>query len=500
MADRERTVSEDDLARLKRAREDADGRYNAALTELDAAIVGPPDLPHPPPLPDETQVTPLNTRWEIMAARPATPGGWRGRLARVVWSLVEPVFATQQAFNSALVDHVNRNIGPQREIPKAIGATIALQQQQIGRLIHFQSRLIAYLQQVTPYVDTKDYEFAALARRIAEDAQEELDLLDRTTRGLAGSVSAVSDALLQRSEAFLARDERYSGQMESLRAGVAIAQQQVAALKREVSRGVGATRPADAVAASSAPATDAAGRASGAHEYATSMEYVGFEDLFRGAREDITERQQVYVPLFENAADVLDVGCGRGEFLDLLAGRGIRARGLDSNHEMAELCRARGLDVVETDALTYLGEQPDASLGGMIALQVVEHLEPKYLVQVLDQAQRVLKPGAPLVLETINVACWTAFFESYIRDITHVRPLHPDTLKYLVTASGFADASVQFSAPVEPAARLQPVPQGARTTADPAVQFIADAFDSNVERLNRVMFTHLDYAVIARRP
>jgi O-antigen chain-terminating methyltransferase len=211
-------------------------------------------------------------------------------------------------------------------------------------------------------------------------------------------------------------------------------------------------------------------------------------------------RQEIYLPLFEGAADVLDIGCGRGEFLDLLASKGVRARGLDLNHEMVEVCRARGLDVTEGDALGYLRTLPDESLGGLIAAQVVEHLEPAYLLQVLDEAQRVLNPGSTMVLETINVACWLAFFESYVRDITHVRPLHPDTLKYLVTASGFADVNVQFGSAIDPANRLQPVSRAARTAGDDALRSLADAFDGNVERLNRLMFTHLDYAVIARRP
>jgi len=222
--------------------------------------------------------------------------------------------------------------------------------------------------------------------------------------------------------------------------------------------------------------------------------------LYRGSQDDIRARQEIYLPLFEGASDVLDVGCGRGEFLDLLATKGIRARGLDLNQAMVEVCLARGLDVTENDALSYLRDEPDESLGGLIALQVVEHLEPDYLLRLLEEAQRTLRPGATMVLETINVACWLAFFESYIRDITHQRPLHPDTLKYLVTASGFVDVAVQFGAPIDPANRLQPVSRAARTAGDDALRALADTFDGNVERLNRMMFTHLDYAVIAKRP
>ncbi len=111
---------------------------------------------------------------------------------------------------------------------------------------------------------------------------------------------------------------------------------------------------------------------------------------------------------------------------------------------MAELCRARGLDVTEADAVGYLTTLPDASLGGIFAAQVVEHLQPGYLLQFLELAFHKVRPGGRVVLETLNPACWVAFFDSYIRDITHVWPLHPETLKYLVLASGFTRADLEY--------------------------------------------------------
>ncbi len=117
---------------------------------------------------------------------------------------------------------------------------------------------------------------------------------------------------------------------------------------------------------------------------------------------------------------------------------------------MAELCRARGLDVTEADAVGYLSALPDESLGGLFAAQVVEHLQPGYLLQFLELAFHKLRPGGRIVLETLNPACWVAFFDSYIRDITHVWPLHPETLKYLVLASGFTRADLEYRSPVPP--------------------------------------------------
>jgi SAM-dependent methyltransferase len=216
----------------------------------------------------------------------------------------------------------------------------------------------------------------------------------------------------------------------------------------------------------------------------------------------VSARLSTYVPVFEGCADVLDVGCGRGEFLDLLRQAGISARGLDLNFEMVELCRARGLDVTHGDALGYLRGLPDESLGGLFAAQVVEHLPPDYLLAFLNEAHRVLRPDGRLVLETVNVACWYAFFQSYIRDITHAKPLHPETLQYLVTASGFSGVEVQFRIPVPQAERLQRSPavvQKVEGDDRDALLELAATIDKNVDTLNNLLFTYLDYAVVGRK-
>jgi O-antigen chain-terminating methyltransferase len=119
----------------------------------------------------------------------------------------------------------------------------------------------------------------------------------------------------------------------------------------------------------------------------------------------------------------------------------------------------------------------------------VEHLEPRYLTQLLDVAFDKLRPGAPIVLETINPACWFAFFESYIRDLTHVRPVHPDTLKYLMIATGFQHVDIKYRAPYPDAEKLQPV------TA-PALGDLVETLNANVEKINRLLFTYLDYAAV----
>jgi hypothetical protein len=142
----------------------------------------------------------------------------------------------------------------------------------------------------------------------------------------------------------------------------------------------------------------------------------------------------------------------------------------------------------------YLSTIDDDSLGGIFSAQVVEHLEPAYLLRFLELSFYKLRPGGRLVLETLNPACWVAFFDSYIRDITHVWPLHPDTLKYLVVASGFSSAGVEYRSPVPQRDKLQAF--AAPTTAAQPLADLAEAFNANVEKLNARMFTYLDYAVI----
>ena len=473
------TISSDDVARLTRERDTADREYNRTLTDLDASIQAPPELPHPAPPFDDHQVSAINERWRLIASEgPDLGAGWRGRLNRLVWRLVGPLLERQQTFNAAVVEHVNRNVAPAREGQKATASLIALVGGQLEALETFESRLIQYLQQITPYVDTKDR------------------FMDGRTRAVAGVLDGVADELRKRWESNIVREQRFVQHVDELRTTVGHVQHGLLAVRRELER--------VASGGSDAPARDGAGAASRERVDAAvdAYTYVGFENLFRGAQEEIRGRLVDYVPLFEGASDVLDVGCGRGEFLDLLQQQGIGARGVDINREMVEECRSRGLEAVVADALTHLDGLEDESLGGLFAAQVVEHLQPDYLVRFLNLADRKLRPNAKIVLETINPGCWFAFFDGYIRDITHVRPLHPDTLKYLLAAAGFQRTSVRYSAPYPEHAKLQHVAAQGSGNGMAAAEGLSTAIDilnENADKLNSLMFTNMDYAAIGER-
>ena len=404
-----------------------------------------PPRPAPIPPPDRHQIERLNDLYDLAAVAPQD--GWRGRLKDRLREFLIRLLYRQQEFNTALVDHINRN------------ALVGIEAH------HASARAIAWIEETV-----HDTVGSALDR-----FDSQIDEMRRHQQALGAWERRSTDAVTA-----------LASSHEELRASLGVLQQAAQTLKREVAR-----LAASGVA--SAPA-GAATTPSGQLESLDSHRYVGFEDRFRGSTDDIRKRVSEYLPFFQGARDVLDIGCGRGEFLALLREQGIRARGIDINGSMVDVCRQQGLDATEADALCYLRAQPDGSLGGLFAAQVVEHLEPGYLTGLLDAAFDKLRPGAPMVLETINPACWFAFFESYIRDITHVRPIHPDTLTYLLIASGFQHVDIRYSAPYPEHEKLQPI--APQTSLGDTV----DTLNANVERLNRLLFTWLDYAAIGRRP
>jgi SAM-dependent methyltransferase len=429
--------------------ESAHREYNAALTRLDQAIQAMPRWHDLAASADTSQLARLNGQWNILpGGAPELGTGVRGRLAGFVWRLLGPALQQQLGFNAALVEHLNRDAEARDRADRSLAEMVAAMRDGFDGLVRFESFLVQFLQKITPLIDTRE--------RAVLEAISEL----RTVTGIAQRAAAST-------------------------------QRQVERFANELSRGVSD--------ASAAPVSGVAGEAftAEARNASSAYKYVGFEDRFRGTEEEIRARLGFYVPHFAGATDVLDIGCGRGEFLDLMRGHGVAARGLDLNAAMVEVCRERGLDASQGDALDYLASLPDGSLGGLIAVQVVEHLQPDYLVRLLETSFHKLRPGSTIALETINPTCWVAFFESYIRDLTHVRPVHPETLQYLLLASGFNRVDIAYRSPVGDKLQAVAAPRGG--AGEPLDELIA-AFNRNVERLNARMFTYLDFAAIGRRP
>lgn len=183
--------------------------------------------------------------------------------------------------------------------------------------------------------------------------------------------------------------------------------------------------------------------------------YVSFEDVFRGTRQDIKERLKVYMPYLEEFnrdkenTTILDIGCGRGEWLELLGENGYHAKGIDSNRIMVELCNNMNLNVELSDAIEYLRKQKSNSLDMVTGFHIVEHLPLKQLISLFDECLRVLRPNGLVIFETPNPENIVVGSCNFYIDPTHIKPIHPETLKFLLDARGFSQLETVKLHPLE---------------------------------------------------
>ena len=207
--------------------------------------------------------------------------------------------------------------------------------------------------------------------------------------------------------------------------------------------------------------------------------YVALEDRFRGTREEIIERFREYLPYVQEHAPVIDLGCGRGEWLELLHFNGIEARGVDSNSLQVKQCRARGFDATEQDLFVYLQGLPDQSAGAITGFHIIEHLPFKALMDLLNEVMRVLRPGVIVIFETPNpenIVVGSAYF--YL-DPTHHHPLPTELMEFLFKNRGFAGVKVL---------PLHPWESG-RVAGEGEL----------AERFNGYFYGPMDYAIMGRK-
>ena len=210
----------------------------------------------------------------------------------------------------------------------------------------------------------------------------------------------------------------------------------------------------------------------------------------------MAERQAAYLDLFRGSpSKVVDLGCGRGEFLDLLRGAGIAAYGVDMSEAMVSACRQRALDARQEDILEHLAGLPEGSLGGIFCAQVVEHLEPAGVIRFFELALMALGEGGALVVETLNPRSLATFTNALYVDLGHLRPLHPLTLTFLAESVGFRDVGVRYSSPIPDEGRLKELP----AVPEQSLQQLVSVMNENLRRIDETLFGPQDFAVIARR-
>lgn len=227
------------------------------------------------------------------------------------------------------------------------------------------------------------------------------------------------------------------------------------------------------------------------------VSYLEFENRFRGDREDIQERIRVYLPRLRDAAPVLDLGCGRGEALELLEAEGIECRGADSSSAMVRHCRERGLDAEHGDLLDALAGAEPGSLGGIVSFHVIEHLAPERVERLVQLAFAALRPGGVLVLETPNPLSVAVTARSFWLDPTHRRPVHPEALWACYEHAGFTGIERLDLRPYPEEERLPEIPLDGLEGQN---RELADRLNRFRDELDDFLFGYRDYALIGVRP
>jgi len=222
-----------------------------------------------------------------------------------------------------------------------------------------------------------------------------------------------------------------------------------------------------------------------------TIDYLEFNRRYGGEVEILRRRYERFLVYFEGCRDVVDLGCGQGAFLELLGTHGIPALGVDRDEKMVRQCREQNLNVVHAEILSYLRAQRSGSLGGIFAAHLVEHLTSSELVTFIKLCHYTLRPEAPLVLISPNGCSVFVLTQAFYRDPTHVKPVHPETLAFLVESQGFRGVNIEYYEEVPRDLRLAETNEGEES--------LRSAVNHHIAELNRFLFGFQDYAVVAKR-
>jgi O-antigen chain-terminating methyltransferase len=222
-----------------------------------------------------------------------------------------------------------------------------------------------------------------------------------------------------------------------------------------------------------------------------------FTEVERGSRAEVMSKLQQYMPFFRDASPVVDLGCGRGEFLELAGRHGLAVHGVDTDPESVRRCRDIDLDAREENLFDHIAGMESESVGGVFCSQVVEHLPPETIPVLLEQIARVLRPGGVAVLETPNPASFATHVQSFWRDPTHIRPVPHAALAFAARSAGLVVGSTIYSSLPPDAERLKPL---AARPAGREARDLVRGVNGLVHQLNALLYGPQDYALVVSKP
>jgi O-antigen chain-terminating methyltransferase len=427
----------------------------------------------------------LETHAQHIGSLPPTPKTLRGYVGSSLIRGMNRLLWWQLTVQKNFAHAVGEVTRPLVEQYAAVTAATASMQQQELQLQHSQER-VANIEQVTQELQRSSTE----SRVIAEDLRLRVSAVAEmaaTHRQKAESIEQHAQFVNTRITGVESTLQFAAARLAAAEAAVQAANAETQKLWAALAAEIGARESTDKrVLHALEVATDAAeARAGSGQEQIADTLYVALQDRFRGSREQIRAWQRVYLPaLHDNGigtaeTPILDLGCGRGEWLQLLQSDGLIAKGVDSNPLMVEACSAMGLNVAKQDSVLHLAETPANSIGAVTAFHLIEHLPFSLLIRLIDSAFRVLKPGGLLLLETPNPANVFVGSHTFYLDPTHVKPIPSELLWFIIESRGFHKLRLIELHPSE-------------LSSDEAVQL--------PESIARAFQAGRDYSIIGERP
>ena len=377
-----------------------------------------------------------------------------------------------------IIDHQNRS---HKELTDGLAEVL----ESVQAWMEHQQSLDARLRQSEETAATRLAEAQEYIDRFTTKLNEQIALQNKHVALQNKQIALQDETLLQQQQELQQVKSQTDAQLQQLLLGQEQTLDKVATQQRELmtqGRTLSILLEEIKQNASGVPKPDLSPIAAAEEAHLLDGLYASFEEKFRGKRDEILERQQVYLPILKNAEitdGVLDVGCGRGEWLELLSKENIQARGVDHNRIAIEGCRNLGLDAVEEDALTYLRSLSAESRNAITSFHLVEHLQFEVLIGLLDEAFRILRRSGLLILETPNPENFMVGSYSFYADPTHRNPIPSETLKFLLESRGFESIAVM---------KLRPW-DAARIEGDSEI----------VKRFNEYFYSAPDYGIVARK-